>query len=59
VTDNQEASMLERRLLAATLIAALAAAGRLAPADEAEDYFPPPESQGGWRKLEEPSLAAV
>jgi CubicO group peptidase (beta-lactamase class C family) len=47
--------MLERRLLAATLIAALAAAGRLAPADEAEDYFPPPESQGGWRKLEDPA----
>lgn len=26
-----------------------------APADFAADYFPPPESQGGWRKLDDPA----
>ena len=36
------------------MIASLVALGILTAAGRGDDYFPPPESEGGWRKLEEP-----
>src|SRR5262245_35509716 len=58
---NRDCQSLHRsRLLALALLTSLAvAAPAVRAADRREpgasDYFPPPESQSGWRKLEDPA----